>query len=165
MRLRSVPVKLDAKLPRRAAILTGNVASDRGTAHAYVVFADVGSAAAALAHNMAEVSRSVPRHIGFRVRLGMQLPSASAPAFGELERNNYADLPEAVAGVQLDGLHLRVDLAAKPRRGGSSAGGGAGDGAPAAAGSQGAVLYEPARSVFVGNLPFDVQARFPSRFG
>ena len=67
--------------------------------------------------------------------------------------------------MQYDGLHLRVDLAAKPRRGGSSAGVGAGDEAPAAAGSQGAVLYEPARSVFVGNLPFDVQARSPSRFG
>ena len=55
VRLRSVPVKLDAKMPRRAAILTGNVASERGTAHAYVVFADAASAKAALAHNMAEV--------------------------------------------------------------------------------------------------------------
>ena len=55
VRLRSVPVKLDAKMPRRAAILTGNVASDRGTANAYVVFANAASAKAALAHNMAEV--------------------------------------------------------------------------------------------------------------
>lgn len=58
VRLRSVPVKLDAKMPRRAAILTGNVASDRGTANAYVVFADAASAKAALAHNMAEVRGS-----------------------------------------------------------------------------------------------------------
>jgi len=55
VRLRSVPVKLDVKMPRRAAILTGNVAADRGTAHAYVVFADAAAAAAALALNMTEV--------------------------------------------------------------------------------------------------------------
>ncbi|KAK9843654.1 hypothetical protein WJX81_001246 [Elliptochloris bilobata] len=108
VRLRSVPVKLDVKMPRRAAILSGNVASDRGTANAYVVFVDTAAAAAALAHNMAE----------------------------------------------LDGLHLRVDIAAKPR---SQGGGGGGSQAPAAAGEPGAVLYDPARSVFVGNLPFDVQ--------
>lgn len=58
--------------------------------------------------------------------------------------------------VQLDGLHLRVDLAAKPRgHGGANAGGQA----AASAGQPGAVLYDAARSVFVGNLPFDVQAR------
>ena len=57
---------------------------------------------------------------------------------------------------QLDGLHLRVDLAALPRGHGRAEAGGQ---APAAAGQPGAVLYDPARSVFVGNLPFDVQAR------
>ena len=56
---------------------------------------------------------------------------------------------------QLDGLHLRVDLAAKPRKHSSADAGGQ---APASALQPGAVLYDAARSVFVGNLPFDVQA-------
>ena len=60
---------------------------------------------------------------------------------------------------QLDGLHLRVDLAAKPRGHGNLNLSDAGGQAPASAGQPGAVLYDPARSVFVGNLPFDVQAR------
>ena len=49
MRRRSVPVKLDAKMSRKAAIITGNVSDKRGTSHAYVVFQDE---AAALASNM-----------------------------------------------------------------------------------------------------------------
>ncbi len=64
-----------------------------------------------------------------------------------------------MGAAQLDGLHLRVDLAARPR-GASNAGTGADAGsASRGAADPGAVLYDPARSIFVGNLPFDVQAR------
>ena len=52
IRMRSVPVKLDAKMSRRAAILTGNVSKERGTSHAYVVFQQEDSAVAALSSNM-----------------------------------------------------------------------------------------------------------------
>lgn len=55
VRLRSVPVKLDAKMPRRAAVLSGNISDSRGTAHAYVVFQEQAAAQAALASNMQEV--------------------------------------------------------------------------------------------------------------
>ena len=52
IRMRSVPVKLDAKMSRRAAITTGNISKERGTAHAYIVFQQEDSAVAALASNM-----------------------------------------------------------------------------------------------------------------
>ena len=47
-----MPVKLDAKMSRKAAIITGNVSDKRGTSHAYVVFQDEAAAVAALASNM-----------------------------------------------------------------------------------------------------------------
>ena len=51
-----MPVKLDAKMSRKAAIITGNVSDKRGTSHAYVVFEDEPAAIAALASNMHMVS-------------------------------------------------------------------------------------------------------------
>ncbi|DBA87406.1 TPA: hypothetical protein ACH3X1_004451 [Trebouxia sp. C0004] len=95
VRRRSVPVKLDAKMSRKAAVITGNVSDKRGTSHAYVVFQDQTAAIAALASNMHMV----------------------------------------------DGRHIRVD------RAGQSAHGSAG----------GNVMYERNRTVFLGNLPFDVE--------
>lgn len=56
IRRRSVPVKLDAKMSRKAAVITGNVSDKRGTSHAYVVFQDETAAVAALASNMHMVS-------------------------------------------------------------------------------------------------------------
>lgn len=57
LRLRSVPVKLDGKqMPRRAAVLTGSVSTKRGTANAYIVFAEAESVGKALASNMQLVS-------------------------------------------------------------------------------------------------------------
>ena len=52
---------------------------------------------------------------------------------------------QAVIVMQVGGLHIRVD------RAGQSAHGSAG----------GSVMYERNRTVFVGNLPFDVEVGFP----
>ena len=65
IRFRSVPLKLDEKIiPRRAAILAQKISSDRGSAHAYIVFKATDSAAKALELNMTEVNghcdRSMP---------------------------------------------------------------------------------------------------------
>ena len=49
----------------------------------------------------------------------------------------------SIAAVQVEGLHIRVD------RAGQSAHGSAG----------GSVMYERNRTVFVGNLPFDVEVQ------
>ena len=46
---------LAKKMPRKAAVLSGAIAADRGTSHAYVVFSDVAAASAALALNMTVV--------------------------------------------------------------------------------------------------------------
>ena len=54
VRLRSLPVQLDKMLPRRAAVLSKRVATDRGSAHAYIVFEDQSSVTPALQHNMQE---------------------------------------------------------------------------------------------------------------
>ena len=62
IRKRSVPVKLDAKMSRKAAIITGNISESRGTIHAYVVFHEEPAALAALASNMHLVG-SCPRHL------------------------------------------------------------------------------------------------------
>ncbi|KXZ52486.1 hypothetical protein GPECTOR_9g530 [Gonium pectorale] len=101
VRLRAVPVKIDSGMPRRNAILSGRVDSERAPAAAYVVFKEPAAATAALAANMQEV----------------------------------------------EGHHIRVDRAAPPA---------AKKGTAAAAGKDaaGAGLFDPSRSVFVGNLPF-----------
>ncbi|KAL2645197.1 hypothetical protein R1flu_012784 [Riccia fluitans] len=52
-RLRSVPL-VDVKMPRRAAVITGNVNENRTSLNGYVVFNEEASAKAALAHNMKE---------------------------------------------------------------------------------------------------------------
>ena len=54
-----MPVKLDAKTSRKAAVITGNVSDKRGTSHAYVVFQDETAAIAALASNMHMVSLEI----------------------------------------------------------------------------------------------------------
>ena len=56
--MRSVPIKLGKKMPRRAAILGKQVSEDRGTSHAYLVYKQAASVNAALAHNMKEVTLS-----------------------------------------------------------------------------------------------------------
>ena len=58
MRLRSVPLKLDKLLPRRAAILSKRISSEMGPSKAFVVFKEEASVAAALELNMQEVDPS-----------------------------------------------------------------------------------------------------------
>lgn len=109
-RLRSIPIKADAKMPRRAAVASGNVDAARGSLHAYIVFEDPSAAEAALAHNMQE----------------------------------------------FEGNHLRVDFAganklklqAARKKGGAAA---------VAAGGGRDVRYDPARTVFVGNLHLEAE--------
>lgn len=57
MRVRSLPVKADGKLPKKAAAITGALLEGRASAHAYIVFEERAAAEAALAHNMQEVRR------------------------------------------------------------------------------------------------------------
>lgn len=54
VRLRSVAVEA-GKLPRKAAIASGRVAENRGSAHAYIVFKSEDSMGAAVQLNMSEV--------------------------------------------------------------------------------------------------------------
>ncbi|MCO5601629.1 hypothetical protein L7F22_055752 [Adiantum nelumboides] len=94
IRLRSVPL-LDTKIPRRGAIIKGQINEAVNSQHAYVVFGDAASANAALAHNMQE----------------------------------------------FHGNHLRVDIAY----------------APQTLKRRCSLQYDPKRSIFVGNIPFDVK--------
>lgn len=55
MRLRSLAIKQDLKMPRKSALLAGELDKDRASGHAYVVFEDEASLPAALALNMMEV--------------------------------------------------------------------------------------------------------------
>ena len=99
LRLRSVPLKKDVILPRKAAVASGAVDPTRGSAHAYIIFTNVESAQNAVKnHNMKEWL----------------------------------------------GQHLRVDIAATASVKSST-------GADKAEKSAD-VRYDPARSVFIGNL-------------
>lgn len=109
-----MPLKLDAKLPRKAAIASGNVDSDRGAANAYIVFQTLEAATAALEHNMKE----------------------------------------------FEGHHLRVDKAALNKKAVKVAQKESGSAAAKAAAAVGkGVVYDPARSVFIGNLHLEAEVR------
>ncbi|KAL6770879.1 hypothetical protein ACKKBF_B33070 [Auxenochlorella protothecoides x Auxenochlorella symbiontica] len=54
VRLRSLAIKQDLKMPRKSALLAGELDKDRASGHAYVVFEDEASLPAALALNMME---------------------------------------------------------------------------------------------------------------
>uniref|UniRef100_A0A061SHY7 Nucleolar protein 12 n=1 Tax=Tetraselmis sp. GSL018 TaxID=582737 RepID=A0A061SHY7_9CHLO len=95
VRVRSVPVKLDSKMPRRGAVITGTTNEARSSMSAYVVMESKEAAEQALSLNMTE----------------------------------------------FEGKHLRVDLAAAPA---------SKSGAPP-------VAYDPERTVFLGNLHFEVE--------
>ncbi|KAH7286639.1 hypothetical protein KP509_32G016000 [Ceratopteris richardii] len=95
VRLRSVPL-INTKIPRKGAIIKGQINDAINSQHAYVVFKEPASANAALAHNSKEFC----------------------------------------------GNHLRVDVAYAPR---------------GTMNNQSAILYDPHRSIFVGNIPFDVK--------
>lgn len=95
VRLRSVPI-LDSKLPRKNAILKGQIDDSHDSVNGYVVFKDEQSANAALSHNLAE----------------------------------------------LGGNHIRVDRAYPPSK---------------KLKGENYCTYDYKRTVFVGNLPFDVK--------
>eukprot|EP00898_Chlorokybus_atmophyticus_P003210 jgi/Chlat1/3890/Chrsp26S04171 len=97
IRLRSVPVAEDSKLPRRAACITGVLSQKRTNVNAYLVFELTDEAKAALALNMHE----------------------------------------------FNGRHLRVDAAAPVKQ-------------PSGV-SRASVEYDKTRSVFIGNLPRDIE--------
>ena len=57
VRLRSLPLKEGLKMPRKAAVASGNVDAERAPAHAYIVFEKRTSAVYALQLNMSEVGQ------------------------------------------------------------------------------------------------------------
>ena len=75
VRLRSLPLKDDGKLPRRAAVAAGAL-DEAGSANAYVVFSSGASAVHALAHNMREVCtpglHACPHHRFTKSRIHVQ---------------------------------------------------------------------------------------------
>ncbi len=62
MRLRSLPLKEGLKMPRKAAIASGNVDAERAPAHAYIVFGSRASSVYALQLNMTEASMRYHHH-------------------------------------------------------------------------------------------------------
>ncbi|GIL93111.1 hypothetical protein Vretifemale_20562, partial [Volvox reticuliferus] len=121
VRIRAVPIKMDAKMPRRAAILSGKIDVERGPCTAYVVFGQPESARAALGANMQEVE-------GHHIRVDLAAPKSAAAAAAA-----------AAAAVHGSGKAKAKAAAAA---------------AAAAAASRSAGVYDPSRSVFVGNLHF-----------
>ncbi|GLI63198.1 hypothetical protein VaNZ11_006097, partial [Volvox africanus] len=122
-RIRAVPVKMDAKMPRRAAILSGKIDVERGPCTAYIVFEQPESARAALGANMQEVE-------GHHIRVDFAVPQSAA----------------AAAAVAAAAVHGSGKAKAKAAAAAAAAA------AATASGSVG--VYDPSRSVFVGNLHF-----------
>ncbi|KAK1307179.1 hypothetical protein QJS10_CPA10g01184 [Acorus calamus] len=97
VRFRSVPINVnESKVPRKGAIIRGELNDIVNSVHAYIVYKEERAAQASLSHNMATIG----------------------------------------------GNHIRVDMACPPRKKLK------GEAAP---------LYDHKRTVFVGNLPFDVK--------
>lgn len=63
VRLRSLPLKEGLKMPRKAAIASGNVDAERAPAHAYIVFGNRASSVYALQLNMSEAGLQAPQHL------------------------------------------------------------------------------------------------------
>lgn len=57
---------------------------------------------------------------------------------------NFAALNQLSYGMQFQGKHIRVDMATAPRKEG-------------AVGTSNAAEYDRTRSIFLGNVPFDVE--------
>lgn len=70
VRLRSLAVKQDVKMPRRSAVRAGEIDQARGSGHAYVVFAGAAAVDKALALNMTEVGAWFGRGPGGGLVLG-----------------------------------------------------------------------------------------------
>lgn len=119
VRFRSMMLKKDSKVPRRAAAASGTVDTDRGSFHAYVVFENIESISPSLQENM----------------------------------------------KVLDDRHLRVDRAAVNQMRVKLLGATKGSRAAAEliSGSH-QVHYDVHRSVFVGNMPLDIEDEDLIRF-
>lgn len=139
-----------AKMPKRNAVAAGAVDAEH-SGHAYVVFEQEAALEAALALNMTEVGWV--KRWGWvrrqqRVRWGArgQWLASAAEAGGRASgppgaaHRPPAALPRLPRPPQWNGRHLRVDRAA-PRA------------------AKGAVQFDPARSLFVGNLAHTAEVR------
>lgn len=91
VRVRSLPVVPDAKLPRKAAAITGAVQRGRASAHAYIVFEEPQAAEAALGHNMQEfeglhlrVDRAASNSKGGKEAAGVQYDPSRTLFLGNL---------------------------------------------------------------------------------
>ena len=147
IRLRSLPLQSENKLPRRAAIATGAVAeASKGSAHAYVVFEDKGSAAAALAANM--------RSVRFQ-RIEKDADGQAKNVMGFLGSEQS----------EMETRHLIVNPAGRNTFHVKKAQQLSGRVAARAAASLGAkVEYEPSRSIFIGNLHLEAHDEDLIRF-
>jgi nucleolar protein 12 len=123
VRLRSVAVDPEAKLPRRAAVLTGARNNAREAVNGYVVFAAAASLPAALALNMRVVDG---RHIRVDALRGGTAGAAAGAAPGRLGGGAAALLATQLdhrRSVYLGNLHYAIDdeeVIAAFSKGGSS---------------------------------------------
>jgi nucleolar protein 12 len=152
VRLRSVPLQSDSKLPRRAAIATGAVETSKGSAHAYVVFETRASAHQALLANMRPVefgqstlsssTSAAAYHVITATSSGGAMPSLS---------DTTRHLIVNPAGSNI--YHVKKAQKIK------------GKAAATQAASLGAkVQYDPAFSVFVGNVHLEADDEELIRF-
>lgn len=112
VRLRSVPIKVDAKLPRKAAVASGAVDTARGSAHAYVVFSKESEAVAATAHNMQEW-KGVHLRVDMAGVNKLQVKAAAKTkgqaAAAEIERQGPQVQYESRRSVFLGNVHVEAE--------------------------------------------------------
>jgi len=97
-RIRSATVDPEAKLPRRAALLTGTLSASRGAVNGYVVFKSAEAVEAALALNMQPLDG---RHV--------RVDRVRAAGEGRAERGAASLLLEPRRSAYLGNLHYGVD--------------------------------------------------------
>lgn len=143
VRIRSLPLQADSKLPRRAAVAIGAIDDvSKGSSHAYVVFCEEKSAVKSLQANMkpVEFSRSA-------ADVGSDDDEVVAPAAG----NEIRHIVVNRAGSNM--FHVKKLQKLSGRAAANEA---------AAVGPK--VLYDPSKSVFIGNLSLEAQDEDLIRF-
>lgn len=103
VRLRSVPLKKDVILPRKAAVASGAVDPTRGSAHAYIIYTDIESAQNAVK------KQNMKEWLGQHLRVDIAATASKKSTTGGDKAEKSADVKyDPTRSVFIGNLHLEA---------------------------------------------------------
>jgi nucleolar protein 12 len=103
VRYRSVPLKKDVVLPRKAAVASGAVDPTRGSAHAYIIYTNIESAQNAVK------KQNMKEWLGFHLRVDLAARASVKSATGGDKAEKSADVKyDPTRSVFIGNLHLEA---------------------------------------------------------